>query len=121
VSHISRGVVAAKQWGRGFWHDYAERVGSVLLYQLITFFTIVMPQGNLSFDRVWPVLGLPVVLSALKGLLANMKNQGTGASLLPDPPGPVISDRGATTLRISFLIVMAALVASAIWPYLYAA
>jgi hypothetical protein len=116
---INRGVVAAKQWGKGFWSDYAERVGSTFLYALITFLTVVLPEGDLSFGKLWPVLGLPVALAAIKGLLANMKNQGTGASLLPDPPGPVISDRGYTTVAFSMVIFGAALVAATIWPWLY--
>ena len=113
---INRGVVAAKQWGKGFWADWTERVGSTFLYALITFLTVVLPEGDLSFAKVWPVLGLPVALAAIKGLLANMKNQGTGASLLPDPPGPVISDRGAMTLSLTLLMLAVGFFISLLFP-----
>jgi hypothetical protein len=118
---IRRGAVTAKKWGSAFWADYAERVGSTLLYALLAW--LVSEQtGHVSWHVLWTAIGLPVVFAAIKGLLANMKNAGTGASLLPGPPGPVLDDRGRGALiGISAAAVgMTILLALYLVPYLQA-
>lgn len=80
------------KWSKRYWLDLLERVGSVFLYSVVTFLTTsgVADIKGMDFEKLWPVLFLPAVLSLLKGLLANMANPESGASLLPAPPGPVV-------------------------------
>lgn len=81
----------SSRWSREFWIDLAERVGSTALYGLITLVTMDNVLEGPDFDTtLWPVLVLPTVLSLLKGLLANMKDPGSGASLVPPPEGPAV-------------------------------
>lgn len=74
------------KWGHLFWEDLVERVGSTALYALITL-VVSTETTPLDVHQIWPVLGLPVVLCLCKGLLANMAQPESGASLLPNPPG----------------------------------
>lgn len=74
-----------KKWSKAFWRDWGERVGSVAVYQLIVLVTNYETIG-LDLSKLWPLLGLPVVLAALKGIAANLKNPESGASLLNPPP-----------------------------------
>jgi hypothetical protein len=39
----------------------------------------------------WVIVGLPAVLSVVKGIVANAKDSESGASLLPAPPGPEVN------------------------------
>lgn len=77
------------KWSKAYWSDLAERVGSVALYSAITLVT-TSETTPLDVHQLWPVLGIPVVLSLCKGLLANLVNPESGASALPAPPGPVV-------------------------------
>ncbi len=79
------------KWSGPFWADLFERVGSVAVYGLITALTTVNV-SDLDWDQAWAIIVLPTVLSFLKGLLANMKDPDSGASLLSAPPGPVLED-----------------------------
>jgi hypothetical protein len=79
------------KWSGAYFSDLAERVGSVVIYGLVTWFTLA-GTTSLDVDQLWPAVVLPAVLSLLKGLLANMATPESGASLLPAPPGPVIED-----------------------------
>lgn len=79
------------KWSGAYFADLAERVGSVAIYGLITWFTLAQ-STSLDAGQLWPSVVLPAVLSLLKGLLANLANPESGASALPAPPGPVIED-----------------------------
>lgn len=79
----------SKRWSKAYFADLAERVGSVAIYGAVTLVTTSL-STPLDVSQLWPVLGVPVVLSLLKGLAANLSDPESGASLLPAPPGPVI-------------------------------
>lgn len=81
------------KWSAGFWADLGERTASTAGYGLITMLT-ANASGAVSGDpqQWWLVIGLPTALCGLKGLLANLKDSESGASLLPSPPGPDIAD-----------------------------
>jgi len=79
----------ASKWSRAFWADLAERVGSVIIYGLITALTTVSVT-DLDWEEAWTIIGLPAALSFIKGIAANLKNPDSGASLLNPPPGPVL-------------------------------
>lgn len=87
-------VAEAAKWGKAFWADWAERVASSLIYAVITLITSSVALDDVRPEVLWTVVGLPVVLTALKGLVANMKDATSGASLLNSPPGPVLDDAG---------------------------
>ena len=80
------------KWGKGFWADLGERVIATFLGALLTFITMDNVLEAVDFQRLWPILVLPTLVSLIKGLLANLINSDTGASLLTSPPGPVIDD-----------------------------
>lgn len=77
-------------WSRAFWSDLAERVGSTFLQALLG---VLVATNTPALDwsdyrAVWVLLGIPTAASLIKGLLANMAQPESGASLLPTPPGP---------------------------------
>ena len=92
---VRRRISGAQKWSASFWADWGERVLAVLLYTTIGFIT-TLAQTGLSLENLWPAVGtailLPVLLSALKGLLANVANPESGASVLSPPPGPVLTE-----------------------------
>lgn len=91
-------ITRASRWGGAFWSDLAERVGSVLVYSLITLVSMDNILERPDWHVLWPIVGLPVVLALLKGLLANFKDYRSGASLLSAPPagdGPLLTEDGA--------------------------
>lgn len=69
------------KWSKAYWEDLGERAGSTLVYGLITFFTL---DGTTSInsEKLWPVVFLPTVLSALKSLLVNLSGGADSASLV---------------------------------------
>jgi hypothetical protein len=68
------------KWGKDYWVDLGERVGSTLIYGLISLLTLVNTPVD---DRlVWTIVGLPTVLCFLKGLLSNMKGDEPSASVV---------------------------------------
>jgi hypothetical protein len=81
------------KWSSGYWADLGERTASTAGYGVITMLT-ANASGAVSGDaeQWWLVVGLPTALSLLKGLLANLKDSESGASLLPSPPGPDVAD-----------------------------
>jgi hypothetical protein len=89
-------VRAIKKWGKQFWADLGERVGATFLGALLTLITMDNILEGPDFDTVlWPIVVLPTVFALLKGLLANLKDPQSGASLLNAPPegeGPIIND-----------------------------
>lgn len=74
-------------WTSAFWCDLAERVATTALYGLIAMLT-ADASGAISGDprQWWLIVGLPTALAFFKGVLANLKDDETGASLLSDPP-----------------------------------
>lgn len=82
-------MVPTTKWSPAFWADLGERVGTTAIYGLIAVLTGDASGAVSSEPKVWwVVVGLPSVLSLLKGLAANMANSSTGASLLPDANEP---------------------------------
>ena len=78
------------KWGKRFWSDLAERVGSVLGYGIV----VLLTTSNITDvdpEVGWTIVGLPTALAFLKGLLANAAHPESGASLLPSPPGPEVN------------------------------
>lgn len=79
------------KWSKQFWVDLAERVASTAIYGIITVLSIDnLLDGGLTLEVAWAVVGLPTALAALKGLLANLKDPDSGASLVDHPPGPIV-------------------------------
>lgn len=86
------------KWNKQYWTDLAERVGATLVGAVLSAVTVTgtTPVDWGDGDIVWGIIGVPVLVSLLKGLLVNL---GTGdtptASLVkvtsngePDPtPG----------------------------------
>lgn len=92
-------VSTTNKWSSGFWVDLGERVGATFLGALATALALVegTPIDWSDGQAVWTVLGVPVVFALIKGLLANLKDSESGASLVNAPPGPVVED-GVTNL-----------------------
>lgn len=89
---LIQGVTMAEtksKWSKKFWIDLGERVGSTLLYGLATWLTLSQTT-TLDFEKLWPVVALPAVLSLIKGLAANLHDPESGASLVPAPPAAVV-------------------------------
>lgn len=80
------------KWNKNFWIDYGERVLYTLLYAVLTLVTSVAAFDDVNWPVLWTTVGLPVVLMAIKGLLANLADPETGASGLPHPPAPELED-----------------------------
>lgn len=69
------------KWGKDYWIDLGERVGSTLVYGLIT----LLAANNITDldpETAWAIVGLPTVLSALKGLAVNLKDDVPTASIV---------------------------------------
>lgn len=77
------------KWSVAYFADLGERVASTAIYGVITLLT-ANAVTDINVELGWTIVGLPTVLSLLKGLLANLKDSESGASLLPSPPGPEI-------------------------------
>lgn len=82
----------SKKWSGAFWADLAERVGSTAIGALLAVIA-GSTSGAIPNDPAvwWSVVGVPTVVSLLKGLLANMTNPESGPSLLPSPPVPDVA------------------------------
>lgn len=85
--------VRRSKWSKTFWADLAERVGSTAIGALLA--VIAGSQaGAIPNDPAawWAVIGVPTVVSLLKGLAANMADPESGPSLLPAPPAPPVPE-----------------------------
>jgi hypothetical protein len=82
-----------KKWSKTYWADLAERVGATAVGALLAV-VAGSTSGAIPNDPAvwWSVVGVPVVVSLLKGLLANMVDDESGPSLLPAPPAPDVQD-----------------------------
>ena len=74
----------ASKWGREYWRDLGERVGSTFIGALLTAFTVT---GTTQVDwsdsgAVWALLGVPTLVSLLKGLLVNLSGDEPSASVV---------------------------------------
>lgn len=80
------------RWSRRYFADLAERVLSTFLAALLGAITLTgaTPVDWSDSRAMWAVLGVPTVVTLIKGLLANLANAESGASALPSPPGPDI-------------------------------
>ena len=76
--------MATKKWTKAYWQDLAERVGATAIGALLGMLT-GSATGAIPNDPKawWVVIGVPTATSLLKGLLANLADSDTGASLLP--------------------------------------
>jgi hypothetical protein len=81
------------RWTKAYWYDLAERVASTFLGALLAFLVTDNVLDNIGIEQLWPVLILPTLVSLIKGLLANMVEPRSGASMLPSPPGPIEVNR----------------------------
>jgi hypothetical protein len=82
----------SKKWSKTFWSDLAERVGATAVGALLAV-VAGSQSGAIPNDPAvwWSVIGVPVVVSLLKGLLANLSSPESGPSLLPAPPAPKVA------------------------------
>lgn len=89
-------MTAGSKWSKAFWSDLGERVGATFGGALLAMITLTgsTPVDWTDGKALWAVLGVPTATSLLKGLLANLRDGDTGASLLSAPPGPVLVDEG---------------------------
>jgi hypothetical protein len=82
------------KWGKGFWADFGERVGSSAVVVAIPD-VVAWQAGTLDLANAAKLLVGTVLLTALKCVGANFKSPESGASLLSPPPGPVVVDTPA--------------------------
>ena len=80
------------KWSKSFWADLGERVGSTFLGALIPAAVAAGNLAALDWVNALELAGSAAGISLLKGLLANLKDPESGASLLSSPPGPEIVD-----------------------------
>jgi hypothetical protein len=120
------------RWTKAYWYDLAERVASTFLGALLAFLVTDNVLDNIGIEQLWPVLILPTLVSLIKGLLANMVEPRSGASMLPSPPGPIEVNRtrdeagvrgldglGYVLAGIGIILILVdllAVVAGFIWP-----
>lgn len=71
------------KWGKQYWTDLGERVGTTAIYGLITMLT-ADASGAVSGapEQWWVVIGLPTTLSFLKGILVNLGGDEPTASVV---------------------------------------
>lgn len=80
------------KWGRKYWQDLGERVGSSAIGGVLTMLSLQYTDLVSSSVEAWTVaVGIPAATSLCKGLLANMKGSagspdGGSASLIGDTP-----------------------------------
>lgn len=82
------------KWSKRYFADLAERVGATSIGALLTVLTVTgsTPVDWSDAKIVWTILGVPTAVALLKGILANLGDPESGASLLPSPPGPDVVD-----------------------------
>lgn len=93
-------MTTSNKWTKKFLVDLAERVGATFVGALIAVFSADQSGAIVgSPEQWWVLVGLPTLLSLLKGVLANLAAPETGASLVLDsPPGPKVNQEGGYAL-----------------------
>ena len=88
------------KWSKQFFLDLGERVGATFVAALLGLVTLSATTRVdwTDWNYLWPVVGVPTLVSLLKGFLANVADPESGASLLPAPPGPVVNEGGYTDI-----------------------
>ena len=71
------------KWGREYWIDLGERVGATFIGALLTVFTVTgaTPLDWTDSAAVWAILGVPTLVSFLKGILVNLGGAEPTASV----------------------------------------
>lgn len=71
------------KWGKKYWTDLAERVGSTFVGALLGAITVTgtTPVDWSDEKVVWAILGVPTMVSLLKGLLVNFGGDAPTASV----------------------------------------
>jgi len=66
--------MASNKWGKRYWGDLGERVGSTFLGALLGTITLTSstPVDWGDQKAIWATLGVPTAVSLIKGLLRNM-------------------------------------------------
>lgn len=74
----------SSKWNRKYWTDLGERVGSTFVGALFGAFTVTgTTPVDWSDEKVmWAILGVPTVVSLLKGLLVNLGGSEPTASVV---------------------------------------
>lgn len=81
------------KWSGTFWADWSERVASSAIGGVLTMLGLSVTDLLAASWQAWlTVVGVPTATSALKGILANLKDSESGPSLLPAPPAPVVDE-----------------------------
>lgn len=72
------------KWGKEYWIDLGERVGATLTGALITALTVTgtTPVDWSDEKVVFSIIGIPTLVSLLKGLLVNFGGNDPTASLV---------------------------------------
>lgn len=79
------------KWSKSYFSDLAERVASTVIQVLIPM-VVAAQTTSLDYNLAAKVVGTAGLLALLKGLLANLGNPASGASVLPVSPGPEVND-----------------------------
>lgn len=76
------------KWNSTFFSDLGERVGATFLGAILGLVTLSATEAVAWTDwsYLWPIVGVPTLVSLIKGVLANMAAPDSGASAIP--PGP---------------------------------
>lgn len=72
------------KWGRKYWADLGERVGATAIGAVLAALTVTgtTPVDWSDGDVVWAIIGVPTLVSALKGLLMNLGGSEPTASVV---------------------------------------
>lgn len=88
-------MVKAGKWGKKFWQDTAERVGSTLTGALIAAVTVTgtTPVNWSDAAAVWGIIGVPTLVSALKCLYVNFQSSD------PEPSASLVGVSSSKKVR----------------------
>lgn len=72
------------KWGRKYWQDLGERVGATFVGALLGAVTLTgtTPVDWSDEKAMWAILGVPTLVSTLKGLLVNLRGEEPTASVV---------------------------------------
>jgi hypothetical protein len=92
MSHAPNLAGSTSKWSKRYFVDLMERVLATFLGALLAYLYTDSVLEKPDLDVLWPILVLPTLVSLIKGLLANMVDSDSGASMVPAPGGPVVFD-----------------------------